>query len=73
MDVHQNARTTPHSRAKIVARAGRGESAREIAAALEIGESTGNGSVGTERRESRVSATALVAHVVVRGRRRPRW
>jgi transposase InsO family protein len=40
MDVHQNARTTPHSRAKIVARAGRGESAREIAAALEICEST---------------------------------
>jgi transposase InsO family protein len=40
MDVHQNARTTPHSRAKIVARAHRGESAREIAAALEICEST---------------------------------
>jgi len=40
MDVHQNARTTPHSREKIVARAHRGESAREIAAALEICEST---------------------------------
>jgi transposase InsO family protein len=40
MDVHQNARTTPHSRAKIVARAQRGEGAREIAAALEICEST---------------------------------
>jgi transposase InsO family protein len=38
--VHQNARTTPHSREKIVARARRGESAREIAAALEICEST---------------------------------
>ena len=40
MDVHQNARTTPHSREKIVARAQRGESARDIAAALEICEST---------------------------------
>jgi transposase InsO family protein len=40
MDVHQNARTTPHSRGNIVARAQRGESAREIAAALEICEST---------------------------------
>jgi transposase InsO family protein len=40
MDVHQNARTTPHSREKIVGRAHRGESAREIAAALEICEST---------------------------------
>jgi len=40
MDVHQNARTTPHSREKIVLRAHRGESAREIAAALEICEST---------------------------------
>jgi len=40
MDVHQNARTTPLSREKIVARAHRGESAREIAAALEICEST---------------------------------
>ena len=40
MDVHQNARTTPHSREKIVGRARRGESAREIAAALEICEST---------------------------------
>jgi transposase len=40
MDVHQNARTTPHSREKIVARAHGGESAREIAAALEICEST---------------------------------
>jgi len=40
MDVHQNARTTPHSREKIVGRAQRGESAREIAAALEICEST---------------------------------
>jgi len=40
MDVHQNARTTPHSREKIVVRAHRGESAREIAAALEICEST---------------------------------
>jgi transposase InsO family protein len=40
MDVHQNARTTPHSRTKIVARAQRGEGAREIAAALEFCEST---------------------------------
>jgi hypothetical protein len=40
MDVHQNARTTPHSREKIVGRAQRGETAREIATALEICEST---------------------------------
>jgi transposase InsO family protein len=40
MDVHQNARTTPHSRENIVGRARRGESAREIAATLEICEST---------------------------------
>jgi transposase InsO family protein len=40
MDVHQNARTTPHSRENIVTRAQRGDSAREIAAALEICEST---------------------------------
>ena len=40
MDVHQNARTTPHSREKIVARALRGDSARQIAEDLEICEST---------------------------------
>ena len=40
MDVHQNARTTPHSRENIIGRARRGDSAREIAAALEICEST---------------------------------
>src|SRR5688572_27142854 len=40
MDVHQNARTTPHSREKIVGRSQRGETAREIAEALEICEST---------------------------------
>ena len=40
MDVHHNARTTPHSREKIVARAHRGQSVREIATALEICEST---------------------------------
>src|SRR5262249_60857265 len=40
MDVHRNARTTPHSREKIIGRARREESAREIAAALEICEWT---------------------------------
>jgi transposase InsO family protein len=40
MDVHKNARTTPHSREKIVGRVLRGDSAREIADDLEICEST---------------------------------
>jgi hypothetical protein len=40
MDVHQNARTTPHRREEIAARAQRREGACEIAPALEICEST---------------------------------
>ena len=40
MDVHQNARTTPHSREKIVGRVLRGDSARQVAEDLEICEST---------------------------------
>jgi transposase InsO family protein len=40
MDVHQNARTTPHSREKIVARIVHGESARAVAEAVGICEST---------------------------------
>ena len=40
MDVHQNARTTPHSRAKIVGRVLHGEGARGVAAAMGICEST---------------------------------
>jgi transposase InsO family protein len=40
MDVHQNARTTPHSREKIIGRILRGDSARRIAHDLEICEST---------------------------------
>jgi transposase InsO family protein len=40
MDVHQNARTTPHSREKIVSRVRRGESARAVAEAVGICEST---------------------------------
>lgn len=40
MDVHQNARTTPHSREKIVRRVLGGESARSVAAAVGVCEST---------------------------------
>ena len=40
MDVHQNARTTPHSREKIVRRVLGGESARTVAAAVGVCEST---------------------------------
>ena len=40
MDVHQNARTTPYSREEIVRRAARGASARAIAEAMGICEST---------------------------------
>jgi transposase InsO family protein len=40
MDVHKNARTTPHSREKIVSRVSRGESARAVAEDLGICEST---------------------------------
>src|SRR4029450_4568097 len=40
MDVHQNARTTPHSREKIVRRVLSGESARAVATAVGVCEST---------------------------------
>jgi transposase InsO family protein len=86
MDVHQNARTTPHSRAKIVARAHRGESAREIAAALEICESTvrkwlrryrADGLVGLRDRSCRPrrspAATPPALVVWIERLRRQRW
>src|SRR5438270_29338 len=40
MDVHKNARTTPHSRAKIISRVLAGESARAVAEDMGVAEST---------------------------------
>ena len=54
MDVHQNARTTPHSREKIVSRVLRGESARAVAAAVGVCESTVRKWLARYRAEGRV-------------------
>jgi transposase InsO family protein len=53
MDVHQNARTTPHSREKIVERVLRGESARRVATEVGICESTVRKWLGRYRAEGR--------------------
>ena len=53
MDVHQNARTTPHSREKIVSRVLLGESARAVADDVGICESTVRKWLGRYRAEGR--------------------
>jgi len=53
MDVHQNARTTPHSREKIVRRVLGGESARGVAAAVGVSESTVRKWLGRYRADGR--------------------
>ena len=53
MDVHQNARTTPPSREKIVGRVTRGESARAVAEAVGVCESTVRKWVARYRAEGR--------------------
>jgi transposase InsO family protein len=53
MDVHQNARTTPHSREKIVRRVLSGESARAVATAVGVCESTVRKWLARHRAEGR--------------------
>lgn len=86
MDVHQNARTTPHSREKIVRRVLQGDHARRIAAEVGICESTvrkwvrryrAEGYAGLRDRSCRPrrSPTATPARLVqwIERLRRPRW
>jgi transposase len=53
MDVHQNVRTTPHSREKIVRRVLSGESARAVATAVGVCESTVRKWLARQRAEGR--------------------
>ena len=53
MEAHQNARTTPHSREKIVRRVLHGERARRVAAEVGVCESTVRKWVGRYRAEGR--------------------
>lgn len=74
MDVHKNARTTPHSRETIVGRVLAGESARAVGDDVGVCESTVRKWVRRYQAEGRgASATAPVDRVTVRTLRPPRW